>query len=66
MNKFEELKAKVLSLETEANEFYAKENKTAGVRLRKGFQDVKALAQAARQEVSDKTKALPVVKRVKK
>ena len=59
MGKFDELKNLIASLEDEANEFYVKENKSAGVRLRKGLQDIKALAQAARQEISEKTKAMP-------
>jgi len=59
MGKFDELKALIASYEDEANEFYAKQNKTAGVRLRKGLQEIKALAQATRQEVSEKTKAMP-------
>lgn len=66
MNKFEELKAKLASLEEHAFEFYTKSNKSRGVILRKAFQDIKSLAQEARQEVSEKTKAIPVAKREKK
>ena len=63
MGKFDELKSKLASLEDDANEFYNKENKSAGVRLRKGLQEIKALAQAARQEVSDKTKSIQKTKK---
>jgi len=66
MTKFEELKNKLASLEDDANEFYIKSNKSRGVVLRKAFQDIKTLAQEARQEVSEKTKSIPVVKRIKK
>jgi hypothetical protein len=56
MEKFNELKALVAGLEDDATKFFEKENKAAGVRLRKGLQDVKSLAQALRLEVSDKKK----------
>ena len=56
MEKFNELKALVAGLEDDATKFFEKENKAAGVRLRKGLQDVKSSAQALRLEVSDKKK----------
>ena len=56
MEKFNELKALVASLEEDATKFYEKENKAAGVRLRKGLQEIKALAQTVRIEVSGKNK----------
>ena len=56
MEKFNELKALVASLEEDATKFYEKENKAAGVRLRKGLQEIKALAQVVRIEVSGKNK----------
>jgi hypothetical protein len=56
MEKFNELKALVSSLEEDATKFYEKENKAAGVRLRKGLQDIKALAQELRLDVSGKNK----------
>ena len=37
MNRFEELKALILSLEEEFHKFYDKGNKTAGTRVRKGI-----------------------------
>jgi hypothetical protein len=56
MDKFNELKTLVVSLEEDATKFYEKDNKAAGVRLRKGLQDIKALAQALRLDVSEKNK----------
>jgi len=56
MEKFNELKTLIATLEEDATKFFNKDNKAAGVRLRKGLQDVKALAQAIRVEVSDKNK----------
>lgn len=53
MNKFQELKALVDSLEADATKFYDHKNKTAGTRLRNGLQQAKVLAQAARLEVSE-------------
>ena len=54
MDKFNDLKAIVAQLEEEATKFYEKNNKAAGVRLRKGLQDIKTLSQALRQDVSAK------------
>lgn len=56
MEKFNELKTLIATLEEDVTKFFNKDNKAAGVRLRKGLQDVKALAQAIRVEVSDKNK----------
>ena len=56
MEKFNELKALVASLEEDATKFFEKGNKSAGVRLRKGLQDIKALAQTVRVEVSEANK----------
>lgn len=56
MEKFEELKALIVSLEEDATKFYEKSNKAAGVRLRKGLQEIKTTAQALRIEVSNKNK----------
>lgn len=56
MNEFNELKGLVIALEEDATKFYDKGNKAAGVRLRKGLQDIKGLAQALRQDVSAKNK----------
>jgi len=56
MEKFEDLKAKLAEIEAEAEKFYAKGNKAAGTRLRKGLQDIKNLAQEIRVDVSEKKK----------
>jgi len=56
MEKFNELKMLVANLEEDATKFYEKDNKAAGVRLRKGLQDIKTLAQALRLDVSEKNK----------
>lgn len=57
MQKFEELKALVASVEAEAVKFYSKGNAAAGTRLRKGMQDIKTKAQEIRVEVSEKKSA---------
>jgi hypothetical protein len=53
MNAFEKLKALVERTEKDADSFYLKGNKAAGVRLRKALQNVKAIAQEGRNEVSE-------------
>jgi hypothetical protein len=57
MEKFNELKALIASLEDDATKFYEKENKAAGVRLRKGLQEIRVSAQALRLDVSERNKA---------
>ncbi len=52
MNRFEELKTLVLSLEDEFHKFYEKDNKAAGTRIRKGMQALKKIAQEVRTNVS--------------
>ena len=56
MNEFNELKGLVIALEEDATKFYEKNNKAAGVRLRKGLQDIKSMSQALRVDVSEKNK----------
>jgi hypothetical protein len=56
MENFNELKTLIASLEEDAIKFYEKDNKAAGVRLRKGLQEIKTTAQALRIEVSNKNK----------
>lgn len=56
MENFKDLKETVLALEEDAIKFYEKNNKAAGVRLRKGLQDIKSLSQVIRQDVSTKNK----------
>jgi len=51
MNRFEELKNLVNSLEGDFSKFYEKKNQAAGTRVRKGMQDIKNLAQNIRVEV---------------
>ncbi len=53
MEKFNELKNLVTILEEDASKFYDKNNKTAGVRVRKAMQEIKAIAQDIRNEVSE-------------
>mgnify|MGYP000559875379 CR=1 FL=1 len=45
MNRFDELKDLVMSLEGDFDKFYNKQNQAAGTRVRKGMQDLKVLAQ---------------------
>jgi hypothetical protein len=56
MENFNKLKTLVASLEEDATKFFEKGNKAAGVRLRKGLQDIKSLAQVVRVEVSESNK----------
>jgi hypothetical protein len=56
MENFNDLKTLITSLEDDATKFYEKDNKAAGVRLRKGLQEIKTLAQSLRIEVSNKNK----------
>lgn len=54
MENFNELKALVANMEEDVTKFYEKDNKAAGVRVRKSLQEVKGLAQTMRNEVSEK------------
>jgi len=54
MNRFEQLKNLIMSLEGDFQKFYDKENQAAGTRVRKGMQDLKNLAQEIRIEVQKK------------
>ena len=53
MDRFEELKNLVMSLEGDFSKFYEKKNQAAGTRVRKGMQDIKNLAQTIRKEVQE-------------
>ncbi len=53
MQKFQELKNLVASLEADAEKFYNKGNSAAGTRLRKGMQELKNMAQQIRIEVQE-------------
>ena len=57
MSRFEEIRDMVLSLEADFEAFYEKGNKAAGVRVRKGMQDLKALAQDIRVDVQARKNA---------
>ncbi len=57
MDKFNELETLVTTLKEDVAKFYNKGNKAAGVRVRKALQEIKALAQAIRLDVSVQNKA---------
>ncbi len=52
MEKFNELKALIASIEEDAIKFYEKGNAAAGTRVRTGLQKAKALAQDIRNGVT--------------
>lgn len=54
MERFEQLKNLVTSLESDFEKFYDKGNNAAGTRVRKGMQELKNLAQDIRVEVQNK------------
>ncbi len=54
MDQYQALLDLISSLETDFAKFYGKGNKAAGTRVRKGMQDLKALAQAIRVDVQNK------------
>ena len=56
MQSFEKIKELVASAEADVSKFDEKGNKAAGTRVRKAMQEIKALAQAVRTEVSEKNK----------
>ena len=51
MDRFNQLKELVASFEKDFEKFYDKENKTAGVRVRKHMQTLRQVAQDIRNEV---------------
>jgi hypothetical protein len=51
MEKYNQLKQLVASIEGDFEKFYVKHNKAAGVRIRKHMQELKSLAQDIRLEV---------------
>ncbi|HEY3430364.1 MAG TPA: histone H1 [Cyclobacteriaceae bacterium] len=53
MQKFQDLKNLIATLEGDADKFYNKANSAAGTRLRKGMQELKNLAQVIRAEVQE-------------
>lgn len=54
MEKFQKVKELVASIEKDAEKFYNAGNSAAGTRVRKGFQELKTLAQEIRNEVTTK------------
>jgi hypothetical protein len=57
MEKFQKLKEIVSNIEADATKFYDAGNAAAGTRLRKAMQDLKALSQDIRTEVTEKKNA---------
>ncbi|MNL70890.1 hypothetical protein D3C87_1959540 [compost metagenome] len=53
MEKYNQFKQLLASLEEDAEKFYNKGNNAAGTRVRKGMQDLKNLASEIRKEVTD-------------
>lgn len=56
MENFNELKGLVSSIEHDLKKFFDKDNKAAGVRVRKTMQEIKNLCQKIRMEVSEQNK----------
>jgi len=53
MNRFNEIKDLIMSLEADFDKFYDKKNQAAGTRVRKGMQDLKNISQDIRKEVQE-------------
>lgn len=53
MEKFNQLKELLATIEADADKFYNKGSKAAGTRVRGGMQEIKALAQEIRNEVTE-------------
>ena len=56
MEVYEQLRKLIDSLEVDVNKFYNKGNKTAGVRVRKGCQEIKRISQDLRIDISNTNK----------
>lgn len=59
MDRFNQLKSLVDSFEKDFEKFYEKDNKAAGVRVRKHMQELRTLAQDIRAEVQNLKKDEP-------
>lgn len=59
MDKYNELEQFVLAIKKDLEKFHNRGNKTAGLRVRKTLQDIKAISQEIRVEISAKRKAMP-------
>ncbi|WP_343534542.1 histone H1 [Pedobacter sp.] len=57
MEKFEKVKSLIASVEADVEKFYNKSNATAGTRVRKAMQDLKAMAVEIRKEITAKKNA---------
>jgi len=57
MQKYEEIKALIASIDADVDKFYNKGNKSAGTRIRKAMQDLKKLAQDLRVDVQESKSA---------
>lgn len=53
MEKFNQLKALLASMEADADKFYNGSNSAAGTRVRKALQEIKTLASDIRKEVTE-------------
>lgn len=56
MEKLNELKQLIASIEADSEKFFEKGTKIAGVRVRKGLQEIKRVAQEMRIEISQAAK----------
>lgn len=56
MENLNQIREVLNNIQADAEKFFEKGNKAAGTRVRKAMQEIKALAQTVRQEVSDKNK----------
>ena len=54
MEKLNELNELIVAIKADAEKFFEKGTKAAGVRARKGLQEVKRIAQELRKEISTK------------
>ncbi len=57
MQKINDIKNLLASLEKDADKFYNRGNAAAGTRIRKAMQDLKKIAQAIRIEIQEKKKS---------
>jgi len=53
MNSFEKIKTLIAAIEADAQKCYEKGNRAAGTRLRKAYLELKSLASAGRNEVTE-------------
>ncbi len=67
MNRYQELITLVQSFESDFRKFYEKENREAGVRVRKNMQELRQLAQTIRDEIQEnRAEFAPKIPRKKK